>query len=161
MGVETSVVAAVLGLVAVMGGFIIIVGGALYVLSSIGLYTLAKNAGIENEWLAWIPIANLYIWGKLVGSVKVFDYEIPRLELVLPIGTVLMGPIGAIPLIGWLAVLAFAVLQVICMYQLFKIYRPESATLFTVLSVIFMFMYPIFIFIIRNDSPKVDTTYRV
>lgn len=38
---------------------------ASYVLSSLGCYTIAKRRGIHNPWLAWIPIANLWILGSI------------------------------------------------------------------------------------------------
>ena len=36
-----------------------------YVLSSLGLYTLAKRRGIKNPWLSWIPVVNCWIIGSL------------------------------------------------------------------------------------------------
>lgn len=36
-----------------------------YVLSSLGLYTLAKRRGIKRPWLAWIPVVNVWILGSL------------------------------------------------------------------------------------------------
>ena len=39
-----------------------------YVLKSIGLMTMAANKGIENAWLAWIPVADLYIAGSISGG---------------------------------------------------------------------------------------------
>ncbi|MDO5401068.1 MAG: hypothetical protein Q4F17_08825 [Eubacteriales bacterium] len=36
-----------------------------YVLSSLALYTLAKRRGIHSPWLAWIPVANVWILGSL------------------------------------------------------------------------------------------------
>ena len=38
---------------------------AAYVLSSLGLYTIAKRRGITNPWLAWIPVANAWIVGSI------------------------------------------------------------------------------------------------
>lgn len=38
---------------------------ALYVLTALGLYTMAKSRGISNPWLAWIPVAGLWIVGSL------------------------------------------------------------------------------------------------
>ena len=38
---------------------------AAYVLSSLGLYTIAKRRGISNPWLAWIPVANAWILGSI------------------------------------------------------------------------------------------------
>jgi hypothetical protein len=43
--------------------FFAVIGLVFYVLKSIGLSTLAANRGIENPWLAWIPVADLYIMG--------------------------------------------------------------------------------------------------
>lgn len=36
---------------------------ASYVLLALGLYTMAKRRGIRNPWLAWIPVANLWLLG--------------------------------------------------------------------------------------------------
>ena len=38
---------------------------AVYVLSSLGLYTLAKRRGLKNPWLSWIPVVNCWIVGSL------------------------------------------------------------------------------------------------
>ena len=38
---------------------------AAYVLRSIGLYTIAKRRGISNPWLAWIPVAWVWILGSI------------------------------------------------------------------------------------------------
>ena len=40
-------------------------GIAAYVLSSLGLYTIAKRRGITNPWLAWIPVASSWIVGSI------------------------------------------------------------------------------------------------
>ena len=36
-----------------------------YVLRSIGLYAIAKRRGISNPWLAWIPVAWVWILGSI------------------------------------------------------------------------------------------------
>ena len=38
---------------------------ATYVLSSLGLYTLASRRGIGNAWLSWVPVLNIWIIGSL------------------------------------------------------------------------------------------------
>ena len=38
---------------------------ATYVLSSLGLYTIAKRRGISSPWLAWIPVASAWIVGSI------------------------------------------------------------------------------------------------
>jgi len=38
-------------------------GILVYVLQSVGLYSIAKRRGIHNPWLAWLPIGNVWIQG--------------------------------------------------------------------------------------------------
>lgn len=38
---------------------------ATYVLTSLGLYTLASRRGIGNAWLSWVPVLNVWIVGSL------------------------------------------------------------------------------------------------
>lgn len=40
-----------------------LLGIAMYVLTALGLYTIAKRRGINNPWLAWIPVVNCWIVG--------------------------------------------------------------------------------------------------
>lgn len=142
------------------GGIIItfifsIIGIVFYVLSSLGLYSLAKNAGIENPWLAWIPIGNLYILALLVKNVSIGSFEVPRLEITLPVGCVAVWILSNIPFIGWIFSIAYLVLTIMVMYKLYSIYRPQQAMLWTILGVIFVgiALPAIFIFIMRNDKP--------
>lgn len=129
------------------------IGILLYIFVSMGLYKLALNQKIENPWLAWIPIANMYILGKLIKNLRLDTFEIPNIELVLSLGFFAVVVLKFIPLIGWLIGAAYAVLCILSLYKLFKIYRPDQAVLWIILSIVLPFMGPIFIFIIRNDSP--------
>ena len=42
-----------------------LVSVAVYVFTALGLYTLAQRRGLRNPWLAWIPVANVWILGSL------------------------------------------------------------------------------------------------
>jgi len=53
---------AVNGISAVFSGIIHL---AVFVFTALALYTIAKNRGIRNSWLAWIPVANVWILGSL------------------------------------------------------------------------------------------------
>jgi hypothetical protein len=145
-----------IALLAVWGAFalvVIILALTLYVLLSYGLYKLAVNQRIDNTWLAWIPIANMYILGKLIKSLKIDAYEIPSIELVLPLSWLVVIIFGSLPLIGWIIRLAYLLLCILAIYKLFKLYKPEQAVLWLILSIVLPFMGPIFIFMIRNDIP--------
>lgn len=60
------------GFLAVFAGFFLvflIVGLLLYVLNGIGFYKIAKNEGRGDiAWLAWIPIANVFLLPVLVEN---------------------------------------------------------------------------------------------
>jgi len=45
--------------------FGVILGIALYLYSAYCLYHIAKKTNTENEWLAWIPLANIYLMVKI------------------------------------------------------------------------------------------------
>jgi len=45
--------------------FAVLIGGAFYVMQSLGLYTLAKRRGIHHPWLAWVPLGSEWILGSL------------------------------------------------------------------------------------------------
>lgn len=137
-----------LGAIAVL--FFTVIGLVFYVLKSIGLYTLADNRGIENAWLAWIPVADLYIMGLLVGEMDILDYHLDNLGLWCP--TIFVGGsvLGQIPTIGVLFQLLLFVFAVYFIYKLFEKYTP-NAVLYTVLSVP-LGLLGIFLFVIRNNQ---------
>ncbi|MEN6392106.1 MAG: hypothetical protein ABFD04_16950 [Syntrophomonas sp.] len=113
--------------------------------------TLATNRGIENAWLAWIPIADLYIMGSIVGEMDLFGYRLTNLGMWLPVASIGGMVLGMIPILGFLVSLALLVFSIIFVYNLFKMYT-ESAVLYTVLSML-LGLFSIFIFIIRNNQP--------
>lgn len=154
-----------LGTLLLVGSFIstlfFIIGIGLYVLFVIGLYGLAKTENTGNAWFAFIPILQLYIMGKILKEVKIGSYTVSRLELILPlapIAVLIAGWIlGFIPLLGGLLTLllnlVYLIFSIIVIYKFYRRYRGEKALLMTVLSVIFFFMGPIYVFNLRNSKP--------
>lgn len=55
---------------------------AFYVLRSLGLYTLAKNNGIDHAFIAWIPFAWIYTACKLIGNAKMFGWSFKKIALI-------------------------------------------------------------------------------
>ena len=53
------------GIFAVVYLVALVFGIVLYVLQSIGIYAVAKRRGINNPWLAWIPVGVLWILGSI------------------------------------------------------------------------------------------------
>ena len=140
-GIAFGVIATIIGIIA-------------YVMFSLGLMTLAKNKGIENAWLAWIPIGNLFILGKIVETVDIGTWKIPRLDIILPVSVPAMCLLNLIPVIGWILSIAYAVFLGFVLYKLFMKYRPAQAVLYTVLSVVLGLVW-VFVFVIRNDQETI------
>lgn len=145
-----------LGLLAVWGAFMglfVLVGIALYVLFSFGLFTLANRRNVPNAWLAWIPIAQFYILGEVIGPVKLGSYEITQTGAYLLGAMVGLWILSMIPFLGMLFGVANMVVGVGALYFLFSRYtRENTPILYTVLSVVLPFMGPIFVFMIRNNE---------
>ncbi len=139
---------------AVMGIFsfvLLLIGAVFYILKSIGLSTLASNRGIQDPWLAWIPVADLYIAGQLVGELDIGSYRLENLALWFPV--IVVGGIflSGMPGIGWLISIGVSVFFIWFTFKFFEIYT-DQAILYTVLSVL-LCLLPVFIFIIRNNPP--------
>lgn len=121
-----AIAAAAIGFVIVL--WIVLI--AFYIFYAFSLFKLAQKRGMEMPWLAWIPVAQFYLVGKMVKSVKIGSFEVPSLEIVLPVGMILT----AIPIIGWLVSIALFVVMIFTFMALYKQYVPENAVLYTVLS---------------------------
>jgi len=125
--------------------FVIVV--PLYILMAVGLSKMAKNKGIQNPWLAWVPIGNFYMLGKVVDNVDVASMNINKLEMVLPVAFIAIGILSNIPFLGGLISLAFYVFLVFVAIKIAKMYAPENFTMYAVLTALF---FPIMIFVLRN-----------
>ncbi|MEG0074771.1 MAG: hypothetical protein RR310_03860 [Eubacterium sp.] len=137
------------GMLAIFLAFLLPI--ALYIFSSLGLYTMAQIKGLDYPWLAWIPFVKLFIVGELINEKVYFgSFAIPLAQVILPISAVCSGAFATIPYIGWLIGIAFLVYNYVAYYRFYKLYNADSAILFLVLSIIFPFMLSIFPFIIRN-----------
>lgn len=53
------------GAMSVVNFFGIGLGIVMYILQSLGLYTIACRRQLKNPWLAWLPIGNMWILGSL------------------------------------------------------------------------------------------------
>lgn len=81
------------GFMALLAGMMLtalIIGIALYVYMAVALMTIARKTKTENAWLAWIPIANLYLMTQVAR---------------VPWWTMLVILVAWVPFIGSLAVL--------------------------------------------------------
>ena len=64
----------------------------LYVLGAWGLYTLAKRRGIAKAWLAWIPVADLWVLGSVSNQ---FRRSFPFRKMVFRFALILLAALAA------------------------------------------------------------------
>ena len=53
-----------------MSMFTSLISIVMYVLSSLGMYTIANRRGINNAWLAWIPVGSVWILGSIADDYR-------------------------------------------------------------------------------------------
>ena len=153
-----------------------------HLIKGAGLARMARNAGLPNPALAWIPVANNYLLGCLcdravycrTGKQWRFSIILPVLDLVSILGggsitAALYGIFtsyyyygsdfditneGFRSFGGNLFAIATTVAMAIALYHLFCDYDPGREVLYTVLSVIFgSVAQAILIFVLRDRVP--------
>jgi hypothetical protein len=74
-----SIVVFMLILMTIYIAIVAIVAFVYYILTAIAVYKIAKRRGVNHAFLAWIPIAQTYLYAKLIGTnVKIGSVTIPR-----------------------------------------------------------------------------------
>lgn len=143
----------VIAAAAIIGTIItVIIGLAFYIFLSFALYKLAEKRNMEMPWLAWIPVAQMYILGKMVRTMKISTFEIPSLEIILPVALLASVILGGIPVLGTIISLVFYALLILTLYNLYKQYLPEQAVVYTVLSILVVTV-PFFLLKISKMDP--------
>lgn len=64
----TGVAGAALGIIAIVLVAYLLTFGlmiVMYILQSLGIYTIAQRRGIKNPWMAWLPVTNMWILGSI------------------------------------------------------------------------------------------------
>ena len=56
-----------------------------YILQSIALMKLAKRNNINHSWVAFIPVANTYIFGQIAFENKAKTFIFLAINIILPI----------------------------------------------------------------------------
>ncbi len=140
----------------------------LYIVTAISLYTIAQRRGIQHPYLAWIPVAQDYLFAEIIGSeLKVNDKTIlyfpwVYVGCIYGIG-IILTILGFIPILG--AIIAFAgglcllVAGIYVSYRFFRLFDGGNEALFTVFSTIFPVTRPFFLLYLRNQPFIPDPNY--
>lgn len=156
-----AVMPMVMSILGIILAIALVIGIICYVFNSIGLYSMAKKRNFDHPWLAWIPIAKNYLLGSLINDdVSISSWHIPYAKIFLPLMgmalSMVMAFLSFIPYLGvFLGIilsLALSFYYYTAQFWLYSIYDKDHRVLYLVLSVIFPFLGPIFVFMIRNND---------
>jgi len=129
-----------------------------YVLTGAAYYKMAKKLELENKWLAWIPIGQTFIFGKIAGDrVTIFGKELKDVSIVLLAITLAAGAFSMVPIIGVLLSIASIVMYYTTLYKVLRIFKEESAVLYLVLSIVFaitILFQPILLLVLSRKEPN-------
>jgi hypothetical protein len=85
-------------------------GVAAYVLMALGLFTIARNRGIQKSWTAWVPVANLWLLGCISDQYRYVtlgqEHNSRKRMLTLGIIQLALIPVAAVLLLAWIACFA-------------------------------------------------------
>ncbi len=68
---------------------------ALFLLQGFGLYAMAKRRNMPKKWLAFMPFANIYYTGKIVGECQFFGHKMKNVGLYTMIGQIVCTVLSA------------------------------------------------------------------
>lgn len=66
-----------------------------YILTSVGMYTIAKRRGIQNPWLAWLPLGNVWILGSIADQYQYVVKGRVRNRRKILLGLGIAGMVGS------------------------------------------------------------------
>ena len=167
-------------------------GIAVYVLTALAFYTVADRRGLKNPWLAWIPVANLWLLGSISDQYRYVvkgEFKSKRKILLvlgiasMVVGIVIFGLITSLAITGssgamggiseeqmvsqlmgraigmvglFVPMMGIAIAQMVirymALYDVYKSMDPSNCVMFLVLSILFSFTEPFFLFFNRNKD---------
>lgn len=168
----------IIGIVLIMLLVVLAVSAVFYIFQSLGLYTIAKRRGIENPWLAWIPVANYWILGcisdqyryvvkgqvknkrKIMLGLSIATFAVSFVaEMIAGILMMTSDGAGAAMALNSLMSLVSSGVNIVsvvfwhmALYDLYTSCCPSNNVVFLVLGIIFSFTQPFFIFFNRKKD---------
>lgn len=146
MQIDWSNITAILGTISIILILAIITGVTLYLIKSIGLYTMAKKEGKDFAWLAFVPFGCLFTYGFITGKTKIFGIEVDHPEFVLPA----LMLTSCLPYVGCIGSILFILAYFAFLYRVYQTRTPNFAVVLLILSIIIPILSPIILFAIRN-----------
>ncbi len=131
---------------------------AVYAAASYGIYKAAINNQIAGPWIAFIPVLQLGIIGRLTEEYYIKGFKIPKLEIVLPV--LFLFKLLLKLLLGFKYGLVFIILRflvsallALILHKFFYLYKPQKAVMYAVLCFIFgEIAFSVIMFLLKDDS---------
>jgi hypothetical protein len=144
--IDWSSITAILGTISIILILTIIFLVSLYLIKSIGLYTMSKKQSRDFAWLAFVPFGCLFTYGFITGKTKIYGIEIEHPEYLLPALLVT----SCMPYVGCIGTILFILAYFAMLYRVYQTRTPNFAVVLLILSIILPLLSPIVIFTIRN-----------
>jgi len=155
---------------------------AVYVLHSLGLYTIAQRRGIRKPWLAWVPIGNSWLLGsisdqyqylvkgkvttrrKMMLGLSITLFAVYIVWIIVMIVGIIVSELGGgeaagailtvfIGLFGMVAAaIALTVYQYLSYYDLYRSCERTNGVLYLILSILFSGIIPLLVFVCRKKD---------
>lgn len=131
-----------------------------YILNGLFYSKVAKEHGVQNTWMAWVPWVNTYYHGKVAGDMT-NDAKYTQYYTISYIAYLVISMISSDSFLLSILTLAisicFLVLTIMGIQKIYKFYIPNSATLLAVLSIIPFVQIVVMIYLLAT---KIGKTYR-
>ena len=112
----TGVAGTALGIIAiVLVTYLLTFGLAIvmYILQSLGIYTIAQRRGIKHPWMAWLPVTNLWILGSISDQYRYVALGQVRNRRKVLLGLcIAMLALGLVIFGGYVVMLVRLILQI-------------------------------------------------
>ena len=144
--IDWSNIATILGTISIILIITVMFLISLYLLKSIGLYTMAKKESKNFAWIAFIPFGCLFSYGLITGKTKIFGIEIDHPEFLLP--TLILS--SYLPYVGPIGTILFILAYFGMLDRVYQTRTPNFASVLLILSIVVPILPPIVLFAIRN-----------
>lgn len=144
--IDWSSITAILSTISIILILAIIFLVTLYLIKSIGLYTMVKRQNKHFAWLAFVPFGCLFTYGLITGKTKIYGIEIDYPEYLLPVLLVS----SCLPFVGCIGTILFILAYFGMLYRVYQTKTPSFAVVLLILSIVIPILSPIILFAIRN-----------
>ncbi|MEI6602047.1 MAG: hypothetical protein WCL54_01010 [Clostridia bacterium] len=131
---------------------------AIIVLGSFAIAKMGEAADIKRYWIGYIPVLQFFVIGKLIETIDLPFFRIPKAEFVFPLLPILAWAgffYGNNVILQTVVVFVCAIIWLYAWNTFFLLYcRPaKKANLYTMIGGIFILPLYIFIFLLRKKKP--------